>query len=41
MTAALEALLFMLERVRTLVTALALIILLKLAMVLCLSAWPN
>ncbi|HRP10528.1 MAG TPA: hypothetical protein PLK37_05805 [Terricaulis sp.] len=41
MTAAFEILLFTLERVRTIVTALAFIILIKLAFVLCLSAWPN
>lgn len=41
MSAALEALLFTLERLRTVVTALALIIMIKLAMLLALSAWPN
>ncbi len=41
MTAALEVLFFTLERARTVATALALIILIKLTMVLCLSAWPN
>jgi len=41
MTAAFEILLFTLERMRTLVTALAFIILIKLAFVLVLPAWPN
>jgi len=41
MTAAFEVLLFTLERLRTVVTALAFIILIKLALVLSLPAWPN
>ena len=41
MTAALEVLLFALERVRTILTALAFIILIKLGFVLVLPAWPN
>jgi hypothetical protein len=41
MAAAFEVLLFTLERMRTIVTALAFIILFKLALVLLLPAWPN
>jgi hypothetical protein len=41
MAAAFEILLFALERMRTVVTALAFIILIKLAMVTFLPAWPN
>lgn len=41
MAAAFEVLLFTLERMRTVVTALAFIILIKLTFVLCLPQWPN
>jgi hypothetical protein len=41
MTAAFEVLLFTLERMRTIVTALSFIILIKLALVVVLPAWLN